>query len=184
MNARFNTIVELSSVDVLERIVGEERRLFPIRYPQVPDDYAEQVKNTWWIFSYRQLKDHNEVTLELGAIDPLAKFGRLNEKNQPHILPAFGPTKKELLEIKGSLEESIKPYAEFKSLGENIEYHWKKIHTLIREISPKFDSISSCSQVGFHKIDGLPHKSRIAKNIDDIPSLTKELMALDKLDQK
>ena len=178
VNAKFNQIVELSSSDVPERIVRKERRRFSMRYPQVPDEYAEQVKNTWWIFSCRQLNyDKRELTLELRVIDLLSKLLRADKKNHPYLLPAFGATKQDLLDITGSLKGSIKSYEDFESLRDSIEYHWKKIHLLIQDIHPKFSSISSCSQVGFCTIDGIINKSRIAKNIDGIPSLTKELIA-------
>jgi hypothetical protein len=178
VNARFNEIDKVSSLDLLKKIVAEERRRFPIRFPRVPDEYAEQVKNTWWIFSYRQVNyEKGELTLELGIIDPLEKLGLLDKKNHPYVLPAFGATKQDWLDIMASLKDLTKPYEEFESLEESIEYHWKNIHTLIQEISFRFSSINSFSQVGFCTIDGFQSKSPIAKIVEDIPPMTKKLMA-------
>ncbi len=119
---------------------------------------------TGWIFTYVASVD-NKPKLRLGIVHPaIGEELALYPDNHPALICPVEATKEEAEVIGDVLTKAIKPSEDFSSLTESIQYHWNVIAALIRELCPKYPSISSYSQIGIHTIDGRLGISPILKD--------------------
>jgi len=131
----------------------------------------EDIQMTGWIFSYITI-DKGNPKLRLGIIHPT--FGDvlgLYQENHPATICPHEATEEVVEEIGDFLKKKIKPFKEFTTLSDSIQYHWRLIARLIQKIQPVFPSISSHCQIGVHTLEGLKGISSILKDTDPSASI-------------
>jgi len=154
---------KITNTDQILRIIFEERQ----NYQGSCGAVAEQnIKLTGLIFTYKTVQD-SDAKLRLGIIHPSLgnKIG-LHEENCPALISPFEATEEDVDSIVDFLKKAIKPFREFTTLSDSIQYHWLVIAKLIQRIQPAFPSISSYCQIGVHALDGLRGISSVLKDTD------------------
>jgi hypothetical protein len=158
---------EIRNTNQVLSIIREQRRL----YQHLSGLEQRIIENTGWIFSYLKPVDGN-YTLRLATYHPRLGDGiGLFAEHDPAVIFPQEATEEVAKPIGDFLKESIRPFEQFGSLGDSLQYHWSKIVALIRAIRPRCNSISSFLQIGVHTAEHLTGISPIVKDTDDIVSL-------------
>jgi hypothetical protein len=127
-------------------------------------DVTRYIEMTGWLFTYRTFID-NKPKLRFCIVHPsLEEKIAYYEDNNPAAIYPVEASKEEADALGDVLLKLTKPSKEFASLSESIQYHCKVVATLMRELQPKYPSISSYLQVGIHTIDGLRDISPVIKD--------------------
>jgi hypothetical protein len=125
---------------------------------------TRDIDMTGWLFTYETFID-SKPKLRLGIVHPsIGEKMAVYEDNHPALICPVETSKKESDAIGSVLSEVTKPSKDFASLSESIQYHCRVVATLIRELHPKYPSISSYSQIGIHTIEGRKGISPILKD--------------------
>ena len=132
----------------------------------------EDIKMTGWIFTCTTVENNNPK-LRLGIFHPSLSLDKLAfyEENYPAVINPHEATEEVVEEIVDFLKKKIKPFKEFTTLSDSIQYHWRLIARLIQKIQPVFPSISSHCQIGVHTLEGLKGISSILKDTDPSASI-------------
>ncbi|MGD9131960.1 MAG: hypothetical protein PVH73_10380 [Candidatus Bathyarchaeota archaeon] len=127
-------------------------------------DVTRYIEMTGWLFTYRTFID-SKPKLRLCVVHPsVGEKMAAYEDNHPALICPVEAVQEEADAIGAALLELTKPSKDFASLSESIQYHYRVVATLIRELHPKYPSISSYLQVGIHTIDGLRDISPVIKD--------------------
>ena len=149
----------ITNTDRIYEIIEEER----LNFTKVPAITENDVVLTGWIYSYKTILN-DAPKLRLDVVHPSLADGlvRWKENKAASICP-YEAIKEEVDEIIATLNKAIRPSTEFATVEESCQYHGQIISKLIREIQPKYPSVSRCYQIGVHKLDGSMGISPIIK---------------------
>jgi len=149
--------------DILN-MIHEEQKLFKNKYKYSSEIYNRLIESTGWIFTYHTYKKDNPL-LRLAVYHPnLGEGFGIYEKGNPAIIPPFEATKEERELIGSFFEDSFKYLTKTNDFKQNLQNYCKLIFLLIKEIQPKYPSISKYVQYGIHTYENLVGISRIIKN--------------------
>jgi len=155
---------ELTNTDQIFEIIKEERLNLLRRLLITENDIAL----TGWVYSYITILN-DAPKLRLDMVHPSLGEGLARwEENKPAIICPYEASKEEADKICADFNKVIKPSTEFATVEESYKYHRQNIGELVRQIQPKYPSISRCYQIGIHKLDGSMTISPIIK-IDESP---------------
>jgi len=155
---------EITNTDQIFEIIKEERLNLLGRLLITENNIAL----TGWVYSYITILN-DAPKLRLDVVHPSLGEGLARwEENKAAIICPHEASKEEADEIIAILNEVIKPSTEFATVEESYRYHGQIIGALIRQIQPKYPSVSRCYQIGIHKLDGSMGISPIIK-IDESP---------------
>ena len=155
---------EITNTDQIFEIIKEERLNLLGRLLITENDIAL----TGWVYSYLTILN-DAPKLRLDVVHPSLGEGLVRwEENKAAIICPCEANKEEADEIIAILNKAIKPSTEFATVEESYRYHGQIIGALVRQIQPKYPSVSRCYQIGIHKLDGSMGISPIIK-IDESP---------------
>lgn len=155
---------EITNTDQISEIVKEERLNLLGRLLITENDIAL----TGWIYSYITILN-DAPKLRLDMVHPSLGEGLARwEENKAATICPYEASKEDADEIIAILNKVIKPSVEFATVEESYQYHGQIVGKLIRQIQPKYPSISRRYQIGMHKLDGSMGISPIIK-IDEPP---------------
>lgn len=160
---------EVTHTDQILKIIHEERLKYQRLYWK---SAAKDLELTGWIFTYTTVENNNPK-LRLGIFHSSLNLDKLAlyEENYPAVINPHEATEEAVEEIVDFLKKKIKPFKEFTTLSDSIQYHWCLIARLIQKIQPVFPSISSHCQIGVHTLEGLKGISSILKDTDPSASI-------------
>jgi len=155
---------EIINTDQIFKIIKEERLNLLRRHLITESDIAL----TGWVYSYITILN-DAPKLRLDMVHPSLGEGLARwEENKAAIICPYEASKEEADKIIATLNKVIKPSVHFATIEESYRYHGQIIGELIRQIQPRYPSISRCYQIGIHKLDGSMGISPITK-IDESP---------------
>jgi hypothetical protein len=149
----------ITNTDQIYEIIKEER----LKFVKILSITEDDIRLTGWIYSYKTFLDEIP-TLRLDVVhsslgDGLARW----EENKAAIICPYEAKEEDAIEITTNFDKTIRPSAEFTTVGDSCLYHAQKIAELIRQIQPKYPSVSRCYQTGVHMLDGSMDISSIVK---------------------
>ncbi|MGA2308131.1 MAG: hypothetical protein ABSG57_01115 [Candidatus Bathyarchaeia archaeon] len=154
----------ITNTDQIYEIIKEERfKSAKILFSITEDD----IGLTGWIYSYITLL--NEIPkLRLDVVHPSLGDGLARwEENKVAAICPYEAKEEEVKDIIVNFNKTIRPSTEFTRVDDSCLYHAQKIAELIRQIQPKYPSVSRCYQIGVHMLDGSMDISSIVK-IDEV----------------
>jgi len=154
----------ITNTDQIYEIIKEER----LKSAKIPSITEDDIGLTGWIYSYMTILN-DAPKLRLDAVHPSLGEGLARwEENKAAIICPYEARKEEADEIAATFNEAIRPSTEFATIDESCQYHGQIIIKLIRQIQPKYPSVSRCLQMGIHILNGSMSISPIMK-IDEFP---------------
>jgi hypothetical protein len=154
----------ITNTDQIYEIIKEER----LKSAKIPSITEDDIGLTGWIYSYITILNET-LRLRLDMVHPSLGDGLARwEENKAAIICPYEAKEEEANEIIANFNKAIRPSTEFAKVEDRCFYHARIIAELIRQIQPKYPSVSRCFQTGVHMLDGSMGVSPIVK-IDEVP---------------